>query len=75
LVVVIANAQIVEKVTDDIRQRRLALGLTRIHVAHAARVSYTTLALYEQGYVPQRSAARERVLAILEALERRISHE
>ncbi len=56
--------------SEDLRERRQALGLTRIDLALTADVSITHIATLEAGLVPRRSQALGRVVAALDAAER-----
>ncbi len=53
--------------SGDLRERRLACGLTQQRLAALAGVSIASIALYEAGYTPTRSRhVLERVLAVLD---------
>jgi transcriptional regulator with XRE-family HTH domain len=49
----------------ELRERRLAAGLTQQQLANLADCSLTHLQLLERGYRPTRSEVRTRVLAAL----------
>ncbi len=55
---------------SDLRQDRERAGLTRQELATASGCSMSMLGLLEAGYDPERSAARERIEAVLDELER-----
>jgi transcriptional regulator with XRE-family HTH domain len=50
-------------------RRRRKLGLSRLELARLAGCSLQSVNLFEQGHVPKRSAALERVEAVLAAKE------
>jgi predicted transcriptional regulator len=55
--------------SKGLRQRREALGMTRTRVAAAAGFSPAHLAQLEDGYVPRRGDALERIKRVLAAHE------
>jgi transcriptional regulator with XRE-family HTH domain len=52
----------------DIRTRRLAAGLSQEKLARAAECALNSVRLFEKGYAPDPSPARDRVIAVLDAL-------
>lgn len=52
----------------EIRKRRMAIGLSQVELARAAKVSYRTILRFEKGQ-QIRSAMEERILAALKAFE------
>jgi transcriptional regulator with XRE-family HTH domain len=48
-----------------LRDLRRAAGLTQVELAHAARCSIATVALFEAGYAPERSTVLPRIIAVL----------
>jgi transcriptional regulator with XRE-family HTH domain len=52
---------------SEIGERRRAAGLSQQALAERAKCSISTIALFERGYTPKRSATLDRVLAILGA--------
>lgn len=49
----------------EIGELRRAAGLSQQALAERAKCSISTVALFERGYTPKRSATLDRVLAIL----------
>lgn len=49
----------------DLREQRLAVGLSQQRLAELARCSINAVRLFERGYDPARSPVRERVVAVL----------
>jgi transcriptional regulator with XRE-family HTH domain len=57
----------------DLKARRRALGITRVQLAQIAGCSPAWLGQIEQGYQPKGSAALDRAVAHLEAVEREVA--
>jgi predicted transcriptional regulator len=61
---------IISSKAADVRERRLAAGMTQRSLAVAAEVSLQTVANLEAGLIPRRSEAVPRILAALDEAER-----
>ncbi len=59
----------IASVTGNVRSRRLAARLTQIELAECAGCGWSTIRLFDRGYVPAHSDALERVLAVLDEAE------
>jgi predicted transcriptional regulator len=55
---------------DDVRTRRIALGLTQLDLAAKAPCHNSLVSQVEAGYRPSRSKGYARLVATLERLER-----
>jgi transcriptional regulator with XRE-family HTH domain len=51
--------------TPELHELRKAAGLSQQALAERAKCSISTVALFERGYAPRRSATLKRVLAVL----------
>jgi predicted transcriptional regulator len=58
-----------ETIAGDVRSRRLSAGLSQLELARRAGCSGPTIRLFDHGYLPARSEALARVLAVLDAAE------
>lgn len=65
-----ALRKVVVVASDELRLRRTRLGLSRAELAAAAECSLSTVSNIEQGAVPRRGYALERMRAALNRLEK-----
>jgi predicted transcriptional regulator len=54
---------------SDVLSRRIAVGLTQRELAARAACSWSSIRLFDRGYLPAHSATLQRVYAVLEQLE------